>query len=202
MARFESIVGLLGPVAAIVAASSAFSQPVPPPAQDQDPAYVLGFTMDRIDGQEQPLDAYRGRVVMIVNVASRCGFTPQYEGLEKLYQDYRDRGFVVLGFPANDFGAQEPGTNAEIAEFCTARFGVSFPMFAKIAVTGDAAHPLYRKLASQPEPLGGPPRWNFTKFLVGRDGKVVARFGPRTAPDAPELIERVQRLLEQPAEAG
>lgn len=173
--------------------------PIDSPAADARPADdVLAFTINRLDGEPQSLEAYRGKVVLIVNTASRCGLTPQYEGLERLYRDHKDEGFVVLGFPANNFMGQEPGTDAQIAAFCEENFGVSFPMFTKISVKGDDQHPLYKKLTSQPEPIGGDPEWNFTKFLVNRQGRVVARFGPRTRPDDPKLVERIAGLLAEP----
>ena len=167
----------------------------PAATAEADPAYVLGYTMERIDGAPARLADYEGSVVVIVNVASRCGLTPQYAGLEKLYRTHKDRGLVVLGFPANDFRGQEPGSNAEIAEFCSATYGVTFPMFAKISVTGDDRHELYTRLTTQPEPIGGAVEWNFQKYLVGRDGRVVAKFEPRTAPDDPEFVAAVERLL-------
>ena len=161
-----------------------------PPSHD-----VLSLTLQRIDGAEQPLSAFRGDVLLLVNVASRCGFTPQYEGLEALHERFRARGFAVLGFPANDFANQEPGTNAEIAEFCRASYAVKFPMFAKIHVTGDAIHPLYGMLTSLPAPLGGPIRWNFQTFLVDRRGRVVARFDPATKPRDPAIVSQIEALL-------
>ena len=142
-----------------------------------------------VDGRVETLDAYRGKTLLIVNVASRCGYTPQYAGLESLYRRYRDRGFVVLGFPCNQFGAQEPGTEAEILAFCTSTYGVTFPLFAKIDVKGRAAHPLYRHLTAARRGLLGTPgiKWNFTKFLVAPSGEVLRRYGPRVSP---EQIER------------
>ncbi|MDQ3103853.1 MAG: glutathione peroxidase [Actinomycetota bacterium] len=146
-------------------------------------ATVLDFTATTITGDPQPLDAYAGKVLLIVNVASKCGFTPQYEGLEELWRRYRDDGLVVLGFPCDQFGEQEPGSEAEIADFCSTTHSVSFPMFAKVDVNGDDAHPLYAWLrAEQSGLLGGAIRWNFTKFLVGRDGTVVKRYGSTTKP--------------------
>lgn len=162
-------------------------------------AYVLDHTASRITGEEEDLSAYKGQVVMIVNVASKCGFTNQYEPLEKLYAERKGDGFVVLGFPANNFGSQEPGTNEEIAEFCTLTYGVEFPMFAKVDVVGEGAHPLYKELASQPDPIGGEPQWNFTKFLVNRRGEVVYRFDTRTPPDDPKVIAAIEELLAQDA---
>lgn len=156
---------------------------------------VLEFTMQRIDGTEEPLERYRGNVLMLVNVASKCGLTPQYAALQALYERYRDRGFEILGFPANDFMGQEPGTNEEIAAFCDLNYGVTFPLFAKISVKGEGMHPLYRALTSLPAPLGGDVLWNFQKYLVDRDGNVVAKFDLRTPPDAPEVIEAIEQLL-------
>ncbi len=164
-------------------------------ASGQTGAYVLDHAMSSIEGGETDLARYKGKVVVMVNVASRCGLTPQYEQLESVYRKYKDDGLVVLGFPANNFGGQEPGTNAEIQEFCAENYDVSFPMFAKISVAGEDKHPLYQELAGQGEPLGGDPRWNFTKFIVDREGRVAARFEPRTRPDAPEMIERIEALL-------
>ncbi|MDX1649677.1 MAG: glutathione peroxidase [Myxococcota bacterium] len=170
-----------------------------PAGAEEPPASPLAFTLPRIDGTPQPLADYAGRVLLLVNVASRCGYTPQYEGLEALYERYRERGFAVLGFPANDFKGQEPGSNAEIAEFCRSTYGVRFPMFAKLHVRGPEQHPLYRLLTGLPEPVGGPVAWNFQKYLVDREGRVVARFEPATGPDDPELVAAIERLLETPA---
>jgi len=160
-----------------------------------DPLYVLGYTLNRIDGTEQDLTDFEGQVILIINVASRCGFTPQYASLEKLYEDRHEDGFTILAFPANDFKHQEPGTNKEIAEFCTEKFGVTFPMFEKIHVLGDDRSPLYRQLVDLPDPLGGDPEWNFTKFLVGRDGRVAARFGPSTDPLDKEFLAKLDELM-------
>ena len=148
-----------------------------------------------IGGQTQSLGAYRGKTLLIVNVASQCGFTPQYEGLEALFRKYQNQGFVVLGFPCNQFGRQEPGTEAEIQRFCTSSYDVTFPLFAKIDVNGPRAHPLYERLkSSRPGLLGTEAiKWNFTKFLVNAQGDVVARYGPS---DTPEKIDRdVAKLL-------
>lgn len=149
---------------------------------------VLDLTVKSIDGKDVNLADYKGKVVLIVNVASKCGFTEQYEGLEKLYKAKKDAGLVVLGFPSNDFMGQEPGSNSEIAEFCTGRFGVTFPMFEKMAVTGEQASELYKRLTLAAKDMGGAPSWNFTKYLVGRDGQLVARFGSRTTPDDKTLV--------------
>ncbi|HEY3002038.1 MAG TPA: glutathione peroxidase [Kribbellaceae bacterium] len=148
---------------------------------------VYEFSATTIDGEERKLADFRDKVLLIVNVASKCGFTPQYEGLEKLYRDHKDEGLVVLGFPCDQFGHQEPGSEAEIAEFCSLTYDVTFPMFAKIDVNGSDAHPLYTWLKSeQGGLLGGAIKWNFTKFLVGRDGSVLDRFAPT---DKPEKLE-------------
>lgn len=165
------------------------------PAGTAADAQVLGFVMKDIDGDEQDLEQYRGKVVLMVNVASKCGLTPQYEALEALYRAHKDEGLVVLGFPANDFMGQEPGTELEIKAFCTGTYDVTFPMFSKIHVLGKEQHPLYQKLTGQPEPVGGPVKWNFQKYLVDRDGNVVERFSPRTKPDDPALTARLEELL-------
>lgn len=164
-------------------------------SRPDDPAFVLGFTMTTIDGQEETLSKYKGKVVLIVNVASRCGMTPQYAGLQKLYETRRDSGLVILGFPANEFGGQEPGSDEEIKEFCTGTYGVTFPMFSKIVVKGEGQHALYQKLVEQPAPVGGELKWNFTKFLVDRQGRVVNRYEPKVKPDDPGLLSRVDELL-------
>ncbi len=165
-----------------------------------DPAYALDFKMKRIDGKEEDLSTYKGKVVVMVNVASKCGYTGQYKALEKLYRDHKGQGLVILGFPANNFKEQEPSDNSEIAEFCSSKYDVTFPMFEKISVKGDDQHALYKKLAAQPAPIGGDPKWNFTKFVVGKDGKVVARFdakGDGKTRDAlePDFLKKVEELL-------
>lgn len=159
------------------------------------PAPALAFTMKRLDGSAQDLAEYHGRVVLIVNTASRCGLTPQYKDLQEIYDRYRERGLVILGFPSNDFAGQEPGSDEEIAEFCRANYGVTFPMFSKIHVRGEEQHPLYAHLTGLPEPLGGEIRWNFQKFLVDRSGRVAARFAPRVRPTDAELIAAIEELL-------
>jgi glutathione peroxidase-family protein len=161
---------------------------------------IYDFAVNDIDGAPVKLDQYRGQVVMIVNVASKCGFTPQYEGLQKLYTTYKDSGLVILGFPANNFLHQEPGTDAEIKSFCSMNFGVTFPMFSKISVKGKEQHPLYAYLTDKKKngEFGGDIGWNFTKFLIGRDGQIVGRFGSRTKPDDAELVEAVKKALAQP----
>jgi len=159
---------------------------------------VFGFSARLLGGAEIGLDRFHGRVILMVNTASKCGFTPQYAGLESLYQTYKDRGFEVLAFPSNQFGKQEPGTAEEIGAFCSRNYGVSFPVFAKIDVNGPGAHPLYKFLKQQkPGILGvfGVSRiqWNFTKFLAGRGGRVVARYSPSTQPGS--LVPEIERLL-------
>ncbi len=151
----------------------------------------------RITGESVKLAEYKGKVMLIVNTASKCGFTGQYDGLQKLYETYGEKGLVVLGFPSNDFLGQEPGSNEEIQSFCRLNYGVTFPMFAKVAVKGDDAHPLYRFLTSEETNPGFSDKisWNFNKFLVNRDGKVVARFGSRTKPDSKELVDAVEKAL-------
>jgi glutathione peroxidase len=154
---------------------------------------VYDFTLNSIDGQAAPLAAYKGKVLLLVNVASKCGFTPQYKGLEAVYEKYKDQGLVVIGFPANNFMAQEPGTNEEIKTFCSRTYNVSFPMYSKISVNGDDKAPLYQFLTEQ---KGGDIKWNFTKFLVGRDGTIVARFEPKVTPDSPEVIAAIEKALQ------
>lgn len=170
-------------------------QPLVKVAADLPPFYA--FEVETIDGARATLAPYRGRVVLVVNVASKCGFTKQYAGLQKLYETYRERGLVLLGFPSNDFMGQEPGTNAEIRQFCTLNFGVTFPLFAKIRVKGEGQHPLFGWLTDEAlhPGMGGEVSWNFNKFLIGRDGRLVARFGSRTAPDAAELVAAVEQAL-------
>jgi len=177
-------------------------------------ANLYDIPLKEIDGSDATLGEYRGEVLLVVNVASKCGLTPQYEGLEKLHEKYRGKKFSVLGFPANDFGAQEPGTNDEIQQFCSTKFNVQFPMYSKIPVTGADKHPLYKHLIeSKPdtegregmekmlrgykmEPTAKPEVvWNFEKFLIGRDGSVVRRFAPDTAPDAEQLLAAIEAEL-------
>ena len=153
----------------------------------------LQFKVKDIDGKDVDLAQYKGKAVLIVNVASKCGNTPQYAQLQELHKKYADQGLVILGFPANEFGKQEPGTNEQIKEFCTGKYNVSFPMFSKIVVKGDGQAPLYRYLTSkETDPkFAGDITWNFEKFLVGRDGQVVARFKQKTKPDAPEVVQAI-----------
>jgi glutathione peroxidase len=156
---------------------------------------VYDFVARTIDGKNRKLSDYKGKVLLVVNVASKCGFTPQYKGLEAVYRRFKDRGFAVLGFPSNQFGEQEPGEESEIAEFCELNFGVTFPLFAKIDVNGANAHPLYRHLTSaRPGLLGSEGiKWNFTKFLVDRDGDVVRRYAPTTEPE--EIAQDIEKEL-------
>ena len=157
---------------------------------------IYDFTLPSIDGQAMPLSNYKGKVVLLVNVASRCGFTPQYKGLEALYEKYKDQGFVILGFPANNFGSQEPGTNQEIKTFCSTKYSVTFPMYAKVSVKGADQTPLYQYLTTQADPTHtGDIKWNFTKFLVDRDGHVVQRFESAVTPDSQEVVSAVEKQL-------
>jgi len=156
---------------------------------------LYDISLKDIDGKDTSLKAYKGKVILIVNVASKCGLTPQYQALEALQEKYKDKGFSVLGFPCNQFGGQEPGTNEEIKQFCSSKYNVSFPLFDKIDVNGPKRHPLYVALAGQESPYPGDIKWNFNKFLVGRDGKIIKRFEPRTKPDAPEVIEAIEAAL-------
>lgn len=184
-------------------------------------AQIYDIPVHTINGEPTSLARFAGKVLLVVNVASKCGLTPQYEALEKIYARFRESGFEVLGFPANDFGAQEPGSNEEIATFCTATFGVDFPMFSKIAVTGPATDPLYKALIEAEPKATGETRsgfrerlegflsksggmtnpepgilWNFEKFLIGRDGGVIARFSPEIVPDDPIVVEAIEKALQ------
>jgi glutathione peroxidase len=158
---------------------------------------LFDFKQKTLDGKDKNLADFKGKAVLVVNVASKCGLTPQYAGLQKLHEKYAARGFEVLGFPCNQFAGQEPGSAAEIADFCERNYGVTFPMFAKIDVNGANRAPLYQWLTSQPtQPDGaGDVMWNFGKFLLDKQGKVVARFNPRVAPDAPELTAAIEKAL-------
>ena len=155
---------------------------------------IYDFTLNSIDGSPAPLAAYRGKVLLVVNVASKCGFTPQYKALEGLYEKYKGQGLVIAGFPANNFMSQEPGTDAEIKTFCTRTYGVTFPMYSKISVKGKDIAPLYEYLT---EAKGGDIKWNFTKFLVGKDGAIVARFEPAVKPDDPQVTGAIEKALAQ-----
>ena len=148
-----------------------------------------------IDGKDTSLKAYQGKVLLIVNVASKCGFTPQYKSLEAIHEKYKDKGFTVLGFPCNQFGGQEPGSNAEIKQFCTSTYNVTFPMFDKIDVNGPKRSPLYVALAGPDSPFPGDIKWNFGKFLIGRDGKILKRFDSKVAPDSAEVTAAIEAAL-------
>jgi len=157
---------------------------------------LYSFTLNSIDGKPAPLAEYKGKVVLIVNVASQCGYTPQYSALEAIYEKYKDQGFVILGFPANNFGAQEPGTNEEIKTFCSRKYSVKFPMYAKISVKGDDQAPLSAYLTKQTSPgITGDIKWNFTKFLVDKNGNVVQRFEPAVTPDSKEVTSAIEKQL-------
>ena len=160
---------------------------------------VHEFTLKAIDGKSVALSNFKGQIMLLVNVASQCGYTPQYEGLEKLYETYKSRGFVIGGFPANNFGGQEPGTDSEIQTFCKSKYGVTFPMFSKISVAGSDQAPLYRFLTDRTAnpKTGGEIQWNFTKFLVDREGKVIQRFEPATEPLSKELVLAIETALKK-----
>jgi glutathione peroxidase len=158
---------------------------------DPDVPTLSDFTANTITGEEQPLETYAGKVALVVNTASKCGFTPQFEGLEKLHAQYSDKGLVVLGFPCNQFGSQESGTEEEIGEFCQVNYGVTFPITEKVDVNGPERHPLYQELVGD----GPDIQWNFEKFLIAPDGEVAARYGPRTEPQDGELVAAVEKLL-------
>ncbi|HEY7098022.1 MAG TPA: glutathione peroxidase [Terriglobales bacterium] len=159
---------------------------------------IYSFSLPSIDGTPMPLAEFKGKVVLMVNVASQCGYTPQYKGLETLYEKYKDQGFVILGFPANNFGAQEPGTNEEIKSFCSLTYNVTFPMYAKVSVKGDDQTPLYKYLTTEADPThSGDIKWNFTKFLVDRHGNVVQRFDTKVKPEDPQVVAAIEKLLQQ-----
>ena len=160
---------------------------------------VYDFTLNSIDGQPSSFATYKGKVLMLVNVASQCGYTPQYSALESVYEKYKERGFVIVGVPANNFGAQEPGTNAEIKTFCTRKYNVQFPMVSKVSVKGSDTTPLYQYLtdSSLHPKTGGEIKWNFTKFLVDRKGNIVARFEPEVTPDSPQVVAAIEKALTQ-----
>jgi len=169
-------------VCARISSAAATSQPASSP---------LGFTMKDIDGKDKNLADYKGKVVLMVNVASKCGYTPQYKGLEKLYEDYKDKGLVIIGFPANNFHSQEPGSDAVIKEFCTGKYNVTFPMMSKISVKGDDIHPLYKMLTD----AKGPVSWNFNKFLIGRDGKIIEHFESKVKPEDKTLTDAIEKAI-------
>ena len=178
--------------ALIVAALAALAYPAPSAAAESPCPSVLDHQFSNLRDEPVSLCQFRGKVLLIVNTASECGYTPQYEGLEKLYRRYRDKGFVVLGFPANDFGGQEPGSNKQIAQFCRVNYGVTFPMFAKTSVVGANANPLFRELAAK---TGKPPRWNFHKYLLDRAGQPAAVFESAVEPEDPRVATQIEKLL-------
>ncbi len=183
--------------AAVCRGQEAPAKPAPGGVTAADATSVLDFTLNDIDGVAKPLATYKGKVMLIVNVASRCGYTPQYEQLQGLHEKYASKGLAVLGIPANNFGGQEPGTNEEIRTFCTKQYNVQFDLFSKISVKGDDADELFRFLTSKEKngEFGGEIKWNFTKFLVGRDGKVIARYDSRTRPDDPKVLADIEKAL-------
>jgi glutathione peroxidase len=156
---------------------------------------VYDIKVKDIDGKDTSLAAYKGKVLLIVNVASKCGYTPQYKGLEATFEKYKDKGFEVLAFPCNQFGSQEPGTNDEIKQFCSSKYNVTFPMFDKIDVNGANRHPLYVALAGAQSPYPGDIKWNFGKFLIGRDGRIIKRFDSKTTPESPEVTQAIESAL-------
>ena len=156
---------------------------------------IYDIPLKDIDGNATSLKPYKGQVVLVVNVASHCGFTPQYAALEAVYQKYKSQGLVICGFPCNQFGGQEPGTDTEIKQFCTAKYDVTFPMFDKLEVNGDNRHPLYVLLAGKDSPFPGDIHWNFTKFVIGRDGKIVNRFDSKVKPDSAEVTTAIETAL-------
>jgi glutathione peroxidase len=159
---------------------------------------LYNFILPNIDGKPMPLANFKGKVILVVNVASQCGFTPQYSALEAVYEKYKDQGFVIVGFPANNFGQQEPGTNEEIKTFCSRKYSVTFPLYSKVSVKGDNQTPLYQYLTKDTPPsIAGDIKWNFTKFLVDRNGNVVQRFEPKVTPDSPAVVSAVEKLLKQ-----
>lgn len=186
--RTEFLSYFLAGVFAVMMVASAYAAP----------KSIYDFTLPLLNGKDAPLADYKGKVVLVVNVASRCGFTPQYSALESIYEKYKDQGFVIIGFPANNFAGQEPGTNEEIAKFCNGKYNVTFPVYGKISVKGDDQAPLYSFLTKDANPtLAGDIKWNFTKFLVDRNGKVVERFEPPVTPDSPEVVSAIEAQLKK-----
>lgn len=179
MGRFAMVLGLILMATTFLVAQSS----------------IYNFGLVGIDGQPMPFDYYRGQVLLIVNVASQCGYTPQYAGLEALYTKYKDQGLVVVGFPANNFGGQEPGTNQEIKTFCSRKYNVTFPLYSKISVKGTDQAPLYKFLVKEDPTHSGEIKWNFTKFLVDRNGNVVRRFESAVTPDDPQVVAAIEKLL-------
>lgn len=174
------------PLAALFIAMTAFAA---------DSPGLTSIPLKDINGKETSLKAYQGKVLLVVNVASKCGYTPQYAGLEATYRKFKDKGFAVLGFPCNDFGAQEPGTNEEIKQFCSSKFDVTFPLFDKLHVKGADQHPLYAALTGKDSPFPGDIKWNFGKFLISRDGKILKRWDSKATPDGKEITEAIEAVL-------
>ena len=198
----DRLVGLFATIGLIAAVGSSELLELGPAQAKQEGAVLMAaqtpmvydFTLNDIDGKPVSLDQFRGKVLLLVNTASFCGNTPQYADLEKMYEQYREKGFEILAFPANNFGQQEPGTNEEIKTFCHTKYSLSFPLFSKISVKGDNKHPLYRYLTEQ-SPFPGEVEWNFQKYLIDRSGKIIARYHHRTKPSAPEVVQDVERVL-------
>lgn len=180
---------------AILTTLGCFGGGAPDPALAPKAATIYEFKVKDIDGKEVLLNKYKGKVILVVNVASKCGLTPQYKGLEELYQAYKDKGLVILGFPANNFGGQEPGSEKEIKEFCSLKYNVTFPMFSKISVKGDDIAELYRWLIANSDRPNDAIEWNFGKFLLGRDGKVAKRFSPMTGPTSDDVKKAIEAAL-------
>jgi len=197
--KFRRSLVAVAAAGALFMAGQLTNSPINTPVEAFDPGSVLDFTVRDIDGKDVKLSKYKGDVILVVNVASKCGYTPQYEGLQAIYKKYQDKGFYVLGFPANNFGGQEPGTNTEIKEFCESKFHVTFPMFAKISVKGDDIDPLYKFLTEKATngDFAGDITWNFNKFLVDRSGKVVARFSSKDTPESEAVTSAIDRYLAQ-----
>lgn len=182
---------------AAAAAIAPFAAPRSASADDKKPSSILDFKVQDIDGKPVELSKFKGDVLLVVNTASQCGYTPQYKSLESVYEKYKGKGFAVLAFPANEFGHQEPGTDSEIKQFCSTKYNVSFPLFSKIVVKGDGIHPLYKYLtAKDTDPkFAGPIDWNFAKFLVNRKGEVIARFAPGDKPDSGKVSKAIETAL-------
>lgn len=178
-----------------LACATLLASVLPVPAQSKAPAKLQTIALKDIDGKATSLNAYAGKVLLVVNVASKCGYTKQYTGLEALHQKYKDKGFSVLGFPCNDFGGQEPGTADEIKTFCSTKYQVTFPLFEKLHVKGGEQHPLYAELTGKSSPVPGDVKWNFGKFLIGKDGKILKRWDSGVTPDAKELTEAIDAAL-------
>ena len=201
--KTQSIVFAAVAVAGLLCAALAYAKPAPAKDVVKEPtrmpakASPLDFTVKTIDGKEQKLSDYKGKVVMLVNVASKCGYTKQYTPLQSVYQRYADQGFVILGFPANNFGGQEPGTEEQIKEFCSSKYNVTFPLMSKISVAGDDKHPLYKFLTDEQtgKDFAGDIGWNFTKFLVDRNGNLIGRFATKTSPDDATVTAAIEKAL-------